>query len=190
MKSRMIPTNKLAVLSAAVCAVVLAFSHNASALTIGDPNQLGAVTYGDGSGDAAARLTQVNYLIDLAAWQGNDFVDGQHYNRSSNDFGSLPAAVLAGAVTGGGGSIDLGAFGGGPYTYLYVNYPNYTSSVWYIGNLSGVITIPTNPQGFPLGLWTLFASGGGSSVPEGGATAMLLGGALGALVLARRFLMS
>ena len=36
MKLKMIPTKKLAVLSAAFCVVTLAFSHKASALTIGD----------------------------------------------------------------------------------------------------------------------------------------------------------
>ena len=58
------------------------------------------------------------------------------------------------------------------------------AEVWYVGNLSGVITIP----GDGLSGWTLFGPGIAGAVPDGGTTVMLLGAALGVLGVARRFL--
>jgi len=181
----LIPTNKLAMLSAAFCAAMLAFSHNASALTIGDGHELGFVQFGIPSGDTD-RLTYVNHLIGMAL-NTSDKADGQNYTRSNNNFGSLAAATLP-AVSGQGTSINLGA--GGVYFYLFAKYdgPNYGSEVWYVGNLSGIITIPATAGGYGLSGWTLFGTAG--TVPDGGTTVMLLGAALGALGIARRFLMS
>jgi VPDSG-CTERM motif len=184
MKMNIIPTNKLAMLCAAFCAAVFAFNPNARALTIGDDHELGFVQFGIPSGDSD-RLTYVNHLVGMALG-GHDFADGQEYFRSNNSFGSLPTAVLAGHVNGTSTSINLGA--GGTYLYLFAKYdgPNYGSEVWYVGDLSGVITIPAEAGGYGLSGWTLFGSAG--SVPDGGTTAMLLGTALGALGMARRFL--
>jgi hypothetical protein len=53
------------------------------------------------------------------------------------------------------------------------------AEVWYVGNLSGVITIP----GIGLSGWTLFGPGIAGAVP----TVMLLGAALGVLGVVRRF---
>jgi hypothetical protein len=185
MKLKMIPTNKLAVLSAAFCAVMLAFSTNASALTIGDSQELGKVFFGIPSGDDA-RTNYVNHLIGMALGT-SDVADGQTYFRSNNSFSPLPTAVFA--LNGTSTTIDLGS---GLYTYLFAKYdgPNYGSEVWYVGNLSGIITIPATGGGYGLSGWTLFGPGGTPGVPDGGATVMLLGAALGALGMARRFVMS
>jgi hypothetical protein len=62
--------------------------------------------------------------------------------------------------------------------------------LWYVGGLSGVITIPAfglDGQDYGLSGWTLFGPGV-PGVPDGGTTVMLLGAALGALGMARRFL--
>jgi hypothetical protein len=184
MKLKMIPANKLALLSAAFCAVMLAFSHNASALTIGDNQELGFVQYGIPSGDAD-RTLYVNHLIGMALGTQEE-ADGQTYTRSNNDFGPLPTAVFA--LNGTGTKINLGT---GLYTYLFAKYdgPNYGSEVWYVGNLSGIITIPATAGGYALSGWTLFGPGG-NGVPDGGTTVMLLGAALGALGMARRYIMS
>ena len=194
MKPNIIPINKLAVLFAAACAVMLAFSQNASALTvpmpatinltIGDAHELGFVEFGIPSGDSD-RLTYVNHLIGMALGT-SDQADGQTYFRSNNDFGPLPPAVLTGLVDGTSTTINLGT--GGTYLYLFAKYdgPNYGSEVWYVGDLSGIITIPATAGGYGLSGWTLFGSAG--SVPDGGTTVMLLGTALGALGMARRFL--
>jgi hypothetical protein len=116
--------------------------------------------------------------------------NGQIITRSTNLFGSLPAASAVGAVSGTGVTIDLNAIGG-TFTYLFAKYDggNDLSQVWNISGLTGVITIPADgPLGHGLSGWILFGPTGG--VPDGGTTAMLLGAALGALGIARRFLRS
>ena len=62
------------------------------------------------------------------------------------------------------------------------------AEVWYVGNLSGVISIPGTFGENSLSGWTLFGPGV-PGVPDGGTTVMLLGTALGALGVVRRFLM-
>ena len=87
-------------------------------------------------------------------------------------------------------TIDLSA--GGVYTYLFAKYDgrNDNSQVWYVGDLSGIITIPANgPRNHGLSGWILFGPGN-PGVPDGGTTVMLLGAALGALGIARRYIMS
>ena len=69
--------------------------------------------------------------------------------------------------------------------------PNAGAEVWYVGALSGVITIPAfglAGQHYGLSGWTLFKGAGDGEVPDCGATVMLLGPALGALGMAQRFL--
>jgi VPDSG-CTERM motif len=195
MKINLIPTKKLALLSAVFCAAMLAFSQNASAvtnLTPGDGHSLGGTinesplpSYSD-----ADKAALINHLINQTRNTTDDSVSiGQQlYNvfRSNNDFGTLPATSVTGAVSGTGTNINIGS---GTYSYLFATYseperPLIDGEVWYIGNLSGDITIPgTNLIG-----WTLFDPGGVPGVPDGGTTVMLLGTALGALGMARRFL--
>jgi hypothetical protein len=88
-----------------------------------------------------------------------------------------------------GAPLKYGA--GGLYTYLFAKYdgPNYGSEVWYVGDLSGIITIPSKAGGYGLSGWTLFGPGG-PGVPDGGTTAMLLGVALSVLGVVRRYMMS
>ena len=163
---------------------MLAFSTNASALTIGDSHELGFVKYGVPSGDAD-RTTYVNHLIGMALGTA-DSADGQVYTRSNHDFGPLPTAVFA--LDGTSTTIDLGT--AGTYTYLFAKYDNTAagSEVWYVGNLSGSIRIPAFAGQYGLSGWTLFGPGNG--VPDGGTTVMLLGAALGALGIARRYITS
>jgi hypothetical protein len=193
MKINLIPTKKLAVLSAAFCAAMLAFSPNAKALTFGDANDLGQVLFGIPSGDAD-RTQYVNTLISLAPGTTGFPADGQTYNRSLANpgpgFGNYPTAVFS--HNGTGTSVDLGD--GTLYSYLFAKYdgPNAGSEVWYVGGISGVITIPADglATGKKYGLsgWTLFGPGvTPPGVPDGGTTIMLLGAALGALGMARRF---
>jgi hypothetical protein len=182
-KINIIPTTKLATVCAAFCAALFAFNQNAHALTIGDGHELGFVDFGIPSGDQD-RENYVNHLIGMALGTTEQAL-GQTFTRSNNDFGSLPTAVFS--HNGTGTSVDLGA--GGLYTYLFAKYdgPNYGSEVWYVGDLSGIITIPATAGGYGLSGWTLFDPGT-PSVPDGGTTAMLLGTALGSLGMARRFL--
>jgi VPDSG-CTERM motif len=190
--NNIVPLQKLAVLAAAFCTATLAFNHNASAyphplppsisLAIGDAQELGFVEFGIPSGDAD-RTAYVNHLIGMALGS-TDQALGQTFTRSNNAFAPLPTAVFA--LNGTSTTIDLGT---GLYTYLFAKYdgPNAGAEVWYVGNLSGIITIPSTLGRYGLSGWTLFGPGGGQ-VPESGTTVMLLGAALGALGMARRVL--
>ena len=153
----------------------------ARALTIGDAQELGFVNFGIPSGDAD-RTLYVNHLIGMSLG-ATDLADGQTYTRSNNVFSPLPTAVFS--LNGTSTTIDLGT---GLYTYLFAKYdgPNYGSEVWYVGNLSGIITIPATGGQYGLSGWTLFDPTG-TTVPDGGTTVMLLGAALGTLGMARRF---
>ena len=64
-----------------------------------------------------------------------------------------------------------------------VTYIGLGSEVWYVGNLSGTISIP----GSFLTQWALFGPGV-PGVPDGGSVAMLLGAGLAVIGLAQRFL--
>jgi hypothetical protein len=170
--------SKLLMLLAAVA--MLAFSHNSSALTVGDNKFLGQLIPGtDGN---AERTAYVNYMIGMNPGLG--LFMGQVFNRSTNNFGALPTAVFA--LNGTNTNIPLGT---GLYSYLFARYSG-VSYVWYVGNLSGNVQIPpfTITGGLLMG-WTLF-SAGGQGVPDGGTTVMLLGAALCALGIARRFITS
>jgi VPDSG-CTERM motif len=190
MKMKLKSTSKLALLCTAVCATMLAFSNNASALTIGDGHELGFVNFGIPSSEQD-RANYTNHLIGMALGT-SDKADGQTYFRSNNSFSPLPTAVVGNPTVTTPNptaliSINLGA--GGLYTYLFAKYdgPNYGSEVWYVGDLSGTITIPGFAGRYGLSGYTLFGPGT-PGVPDGGTTAMLLGMGFGALGMARRFL--
>jgi hypothetical protein len=196
MKLNIIPTRKLALLCTALAGALLAFTPNARALSLqlGDGHELGFVNFGIPAGDND-RLNYVNHLVGMAVGTQDDAF-GQHFTRSNHAFSPLPQAVLAGhvGVTFGGNpppvvSINLGA--GGLYTYLLAKYdgPNYGTEVWYVGDLSGIITIPGFAGRYGISGYMLFGPGV-PGVPDGGTTAMLLGAALSALGIARRYIMS
>jgi hypothetical protein len=197
MKINLIPTKKLALLSAALCAAMLAFTNNASAvtnLTLSDPHNLGeADSQGSFVPSDAGKTSLVNILIGMNPNSSLQpvTVEGNAYNlfRGGNGFGALPTAVFA--SNGGGTSIPIGT---GVYSYLWAQYTLDAVTfgvVWYIGDLSGDLTIPptvfNGRVNYVLAGWTLFGAGG-QGVPDGGTTVMLLGAALGALGMARRFL--
>jgi len=180
------------------CGLLLPFANNAKAtplplptgsLLIGDGHELGQVAPAVPEGDAD--ITQyVNFMIGLSLGGSGQVVIGPHKNlvtRSMNDFGQLAnPAVLA--LRGKGTTIYLGTQG--TYDYLFAHYGGPQggfAEVWAVANLSGSITIPANALGHGLSGWALF-TGNGVGVPDGGATVMLLGAALGVLGLARRFL--
>jgi VPDSG-CTERM motif len=193
MKVNMIPTKKLAMLFGAFCAAMLAFSHNASALTIGDTHELGQVRPPVPEGDAD--ITQyVNFMIGLAPGGSGHVIIGPHdvlVTRSLNNFGPLPSPATL-ALRGTGTTIDLGATAG-VYDYLFAHYGGPgggTAEVWFVGDLSGIITIPAAGfGGYGLSGWALFTAPGGA-VPDSGATVMLLGAGLCVLGIARRYTMS
>jgi hypothetical protein len=198
MKIGAISRGKLTQLLTAFCAVILASSDDAKAigyrlppikLASGDQHELGQVLPGTLGGDAD-REQYVNFMIGLSLG-GSDHVmiNGQDslVTRSNNDFGALlsPATL---ALTGEGMRVNLGTQS--MYDYLLVRYHgrNDVSEVWHVGDLTGRIMIPAIRGEHGLPSWALFTSGP-ESVPDGGATVMLLGTALCALGVARHYLM-
>jgi hypothetical protein len=171
----------------ASCVALLGIAVNASALTIGDTNYIGKIDFGIPAGDAD-RQNYVNYLIDMTP--GASAVPGgygQNYYRSSNVFTPMPDAVWA-SNKADGGSYNVG---GGGYYYMLAKYdgPNYGSEVWYIKGLTGTISIPTTAGGYGLSGVTFFnkiTTTEPPGVPDGGATALLLGAALSGIALLRR----
>jgi hypothetical protein len=165
---------------------MLAPSRDASAfgLEIGDSYEVGSLWPGiQKKSSNQDKASYVNHLLGMAVG-AVDVVRGQVYFRSSHGFEFLPPAVQA--HNGGGRTLDLRT--AGLYTYLFATYSGYGTEVWYIGNLSGIVTIPFLASGHHLTGWTLFGAAR-IGVPDGGITVMLLGVALGVLALARRFLM-
>ena len=177
---------KKSIIYTAFCIAMLAFSHNTQALTFGDSHDLGQVLNGWSSGDAD-RLAYVNHLVGMAVGT-TEQAGGVKYSRSNNTFGSLGQAGLAGLVNGTGITVNLGS--GGLYSYLFATYStlNNSSKLWYVGDLSGTITIPLLGNGSLLTGWTLFAKA--ENIPDGGATMMLLGAGLVTLGVVRRRLKS
>ena len=95
----------------------------------------------------------------------SDTFNGESFTRSMNNFGSLPTAVFG--LNGTGTSVALG--NSGLYSYLWAHYGGPgggTVKVWYVGDLSGTITIPAS-DGHGLSGWTLFGPGV-PGVPDGG----------------------
>jgi len=198
MKTNGMLRGKLVLLLGIGCAVMLASASEAEAkriavppsinLTIGDGHELGVVEGNVPPGEGVRR-NFVNHLIAMALG-ANDQAFGRNFSRSNNSFSPLSEAVLAGHVNGTGTTVNLGS---GLYTYLFANYAGNgqhsdSAEVWYVGNLSGVITIPQTFGVKNLSGWTLFGPGIAGAVPDGGTTAMLLGAGLSALGLVRRFL--
>jgi hypothetical protein len=200
MKTNGILKGKFVLLLGIGCAVLLASARDANAnripvppsinLTIGDQHELGQVQPPTPEGDAD--ITQyVNFMIGLSLGGSGHVIIGPHnilVTRSMNNFGSLPGPATL-ALRGTGTTINLGIQG--TYSYLFAHYGGPGggfAEVWYVGDLSGTISIPATGLGHGLSGWALFTAPGGA-VPDGGTTVMLLGAGLGALAVVRRFLM-
>src|SRR5262249_41621790 len=108
--------------------------------------------------------------------------------RSNNEFGPLSGSATL-ALTGEGRAVKLGTLG--TYDYLLAKYngSNGVSKFWYVGDLTGTMIIPAISAEYGRPSWTLFTSTS-QSVPDGGASVVLLGAALGALGLVRRYLLN
>jgi len=199
MKKNGIVTGKLGLLLGIGCAVMLASGSEAKAnrisvppsinLMIGDGHELGRAIPPVPEGDAD--ITQyVNFMIGLSLGGSGQVIIGPHtivVSRSMNDFGPLPSPATL-ALRGTGTTVPLGTQG--TFTYLFAHYGGPgggTGEVWYVGDLSGSISIPGTGFGHGLSGWALFTAPNGG-VPDSGVTAILLGSALSALGVVRRFL--
>jgi PEP-CTERM motif len=179
MKSKILGLLAAVLMSGQAAAITLAFD---------DARVLGTVTPASPA-DVDFLQGYVNHLISMAVGD-SDSVGSNTFTRSSNLFASLPEANLAGSVAGTGSTIDFGS--GGVYTYWFAKYDGLDdlSFAWYVGDLSGVNTIPLiGPLGHGLSGWGLF-TGSPSTVPEPTVpepgTLALLGLGLAGLGLSRR----
>src|SRR6266513_2906072 len=196
MKTNLISTRGFVLLLGIGCAVMFASANDAKAyrisvppsinLAIGDGHELGQVTPAIPEGDAD--ITQyVNFMIGLSLGDSGNVIIGPHdvlVTRSMNDFGPLPGPATL-ALRGTGTTINLGIQGTYDYLFAHCGGPGGGfAEVWYVGDLSDIISIPDIGLGHGHSGWALFTAG---SVPDSGATVMLLGAALGALGVVRRF---
>ena len=167
----------------------LGLAGSARALTSRDA--LGFIVSGEPS-SVADEVVYINNLLSLpnSPLPNSATIDGHTYTKEKSTAG-LPAAVSAGSTgvdSPANGSVDVTGF-----TYLLAKYdgPNGGDLVWYVGNLTGVQTIPTNAFGandsqYGLSHWELFNPGTPPRVPDGGATMTLLGFSLLCLEAVRR----
>jgi hypothetical protein len=132
----------------------------------------------------SAEADYINTLIAQALNSGPTSIGGREYTRSGNDCGggACPDAFAYGAV-----KVEADLSKGVPnpafdntsidvtgYQYLLAKYdgPNWGSEVWYVGGITGTVSVPSTMSKYGISHYTLF------NAPDGGATLMLLGGAL------------
>jgi hypothetical protein len=153
-----------------------------------------------------------NFLLGMGYHTQIQILNGSLYSRTTLPGGPLATAtgaVPVGGFSGGTGSVTINLSQYGTFQYLVAAYdgPNGGAAVWNIAGLTGTITIygyakPEMVNGhftgnllgsnvaargyFRITSFTLLNPTG---VPDGGTTIMLLGAALGALGVARRYLL-
>jgi hypothetical protein len=138
-----------------------------------DPYAVGFVVDGVGNPTEQASFVNTTNLQSPA-------LTGEFYTRTDN-FGALPSTTETGHLKqdNANTTFDLGV---GGFTYLIGKYDaeNAGMYVWYVAGLTGTVTMPADSTGFngQQGLSHSIAYGPGTSVPDGGSTIALLGGAL------------
>lgn len=183
---------------AGVLALSLLLAVSARALTFGDAHSIGSIVPGVPDDDTS-QVALLNTLLDLAAGDNQviNVFSGPHdpysFDRTSNyqPGTGYPNAVEAGAFRDDteNNLVDLGS----GYLYLLAKYgvggdvPGADGTafyVWYVGDMSGTFTIPSG------GLSHFSLYNPGTSVPDGGMTAVLTGlGLLCLSIVARRRLL-
>lgn len=189
---------------ASVCALALGLSANNVwaadiVLDVTGPNStryLGLINPSQPA-SLADEAGYINTLVPLSA--GSHNVGSRDYTRTANYNPCLgcPTALGATALKNNAElskgvpnpGFDAGNITVTGFSYLLAKYdgPNYGSEVWYVGGLTGTVSIPTAlPAGkYGISHYSLFNP---TSVADGGMTLMLLGGALiGLEGLRRRF---
>jgi hypothetical protein len=160
-----------------------------SALTIGDARDLGLIDKNQPANPTSS-AGFIDILLTQPLGSGPTTIGANDYTRTNNDplSGNYPAAVFSGVEFGQNvTNISLGT----GYEYLLAKYDgqNYGSVVWYVGGLTGDITIPLNGSGSQFAVsHTYLYNPVSASVPDTGMTLMMLGGALTCLgVFRQRF---
>jgi len=181
---------KKALLVIACCLALglIAVSATAGPITYGDQYFVGYYTIPE----PASILNEVAYITNLIGVEAGDseIIGGRVYNRTDSPLdGVLPPVQVSGAVKvedpDAGLGIDVSGF-----TYILGKYDgkNAGALVWLVSGLDEVTLpakwgLPGGTQTYGLSHYTLFNP---TSVPDGGTTLMLLGGALIGIGLLRR----
>ncbi len=200
-------------ITALVCAGAVLTAVRATAITLdvglSDPYAVGTVIpgvdYGSYGGQANGEMAMINQLAGMALNATTSVTfDGSTYQyaRSGNFTSPLPSATLTGTVNASGGGINFNgtyaiiSLQNTGFGYLVAKYdgPNGGAEVWNISGLAAGTTIyvPEYAFGQKAGQyqmtgWGLF-NPNTPNIPDGGSTALLLGGALTGLgAIARRF---
>ena len=191
-------------------ATTLDFS-NSMHWSTNDANLIGTVIPGlQGNGGQANRdALMTNTLLGMAGGsQQGTYGDSNDplYSRTTNAGGPAATAVgaqLSGPIADGGATLTITLTQ--TFQYLVVSYdgPNGGTAVFNVSGLAVgdqiVLARYARPDAanhgdllpdtfYKMTHWTLLNPGGGTGVPDGGATVMLLGAALGALGMVRRYL--
>jgi hypothetical protein len=200
MKLNMVRINKLALLSAAFCTAMLAFTPNASAHLL-DPHQF--FTNGP-IGNPASELNylqtngggsyQPTFLPATSQYLGKFERNGPIENGAIDIASYVTINVVTGNtwvvewnLTGSGFTLDglLVKDGNVQGSGMLYRFYGVSADETLIGK--GTVTFDDPVKN--ISHITFFGSPGGNGVPDGGTTVMLLGVALAALGMARRFLM-
>jgi hypothetical protein len=175
---------------AIVCALALGLAAptaSAVELDLTSSQYLGLIDDGIPS-SATDEVGYINILIGLAPGAPTQTIGSETYTRSNNPcpVGGCPTASAVGGVkneTGSFTNIDVTG-----WSYLIAKYdgPNYGSVVWYVGGLNELVDIPDTlgTGNWEISHYSLYNPS--TSVPDGGFTLMLLGGALVGLEGLRR----
>jgi hypothetical protein len=149
----------------------------------------GTVEYTSEPANVDARTAFANYLLSLGAnttstTDANSNGNTEDYETSSTDYnGTLSGGVDAGAI------LDVSA-----YTWVLAKYDGRNGGfvLFNVADAGGTIPEFSNPLWGAAGTQQYQLSGvtafGGTSVPDGGSTMLLLGAALTGLGTLRRFI--
>jgi hypothetical protein len=178
-------------LLAIVCIIGTLSRVSAVSLAINDSRDLGLIDPNHPANPTDS-ASFIDILLSQPLGSGPTTVGANAYTRTSNDplNGVYPAASYSGVEFGSNvTNIGLGSSG---YRYLLAKYdgPNFGSVVWYIGGLLGDITIPQygSDQQYAVSHTYLYNPNGTSSVPDGGATVIMLGFSICALGVGLRLI--
>ena len=173
-------------------ALTLASGSAASALTVGDARYVGAIIDGIPA-SPADEVNYINSLIQVAPGvldsACNLDTDEACDRTLSTLAGPLPTAEITSAVKVESGTLT--SFSPNGYEYVLAKYGSGQSGggsyVWYIGGLVADQTLPANfgAGGPGISHYSLY-NATGTSVPDGGATAALLGLSMVGLGMIRR----
>lgn len=180
---------KAAALASFACSMV--FAANVNALTTADTRYLGNIDDGIPS-NLSDEMAYINTLIAQPLGSGPTAVGSEQYTRSNNLCGgACPTAVLAGSTKNDNSNTTVN-LGTGGFTYLLAKYDASQAGayVWYVGGLTGNVTVPGNlgscgSSGCGLSHTSLF-NPGSTTVAEPGTLAAFALGLFGLALVRRR----